>query len=293
MIRSGTIEITPEIHALIARVDEFRRAWRAMGELPAQKRLSLRRAAMVESVGSSMRIEGNPITDPAVEQVLSRLSMNPEGSFSPKDEQQAAGYAQLMEKIFSSWRDIPFTASHIRQMHRDLFAYSEEDTWHRGHYKTLPSGSDTTASGDTGTTRTATGFQGAISLEAPRLVVQLMGWLKDEQAARRLHSLIIIALWVVMFLKIHPFQEGNGPLSRILTTLLLLQSDYAYVEYSSLESVIEQNKEAYHLALRQTQETIETDLPNWQPWLVFFLRSLAQQVTRLEQKIEPSAGVRD
>ena len=298
MIRSGTIEITPEIHALIARVDEFRRAWRAMGELPPQKRLSLRRAAMVESVGSSMRIEGNAITDPAVEQVLSRLSISPEGSFSTKDEQEAAGYAQLMEKIFSSWRDIPFTASPIRQMHRDLFAFSEKDAWHRGHYKTLPSSSDTAVNGDartnTGTgTGTGTGFQGTISLETPRLVSELMGWLKDEQAARRLHSLIIIALWVVMFLKIHPFQDGNGSLSRILTTLLLLQSDYAYVEYSSLESVIEQNKEAYHLALRQTQETIETDSPNWQPWLVFFLRSLAQQVTRLEQKIGPSTELRD
>jgi Fic family protein len=300
MIRSGTIEITPEIHALIARVDEFRRGWRAMGELPAQKRLSLRRAAMVESVGSSMRIEGSAITDPAVEQVLSRLSANPEGSFSTKDEQEAAGYAQLMEKIFSSWRDIPFTVSHIRQMHRDLFAYSEKDAWHRGHYKTLPSSSETAANGDTRTnpgtgagTGTGTGFQGTSSLEAPRLVSELMGWLKDEQAARRLHSLIIIALWVVMFLKMYPFQDGNGPLSRVLTTLLLLQSDYAYVEYSSLETVIEQNKKAYHLALRQTQETIESDSPNWQPWLIFFLRSVAQQVTRLEQNIEPSAELRD
>ena len=124
-----------------------------MGELPPQKRLSLRRTAMVESIGSSMRIEGSAITDPAVEQVLSRLSMSPEGSFSTKDEQQAAGYAQLMEKIFSSWRDIPFTASPIRQMHRDLFAFSEKDAWHRGHYKTLPSSSDTAVNGDARTIR--------------------------------------------------------------------------------------------------------------------------------------------
>jgi Fic family protein len=91
---------------------------------------------------------------------------------------------------------------------------------------------------------------------------------------------------VVVFLEIHPFQDGNGRLSRALTTLLLLQAGYAYVPYSSLESVIEQNKEAYYLALRQTQGTIRTDTPNWQPWLVFFLRSLAEQVRRLEKKVE-------
>ena len=81
-------------------------------------------------------------------------------------------------------------------------------------------------------------------------------------------------------------QDGNGRLSRVLTTLLLLQSGYAYVPYSSLESVIEQNKEAYYLALRQTQVTIRTDVPDWQPWLSFFLTSLAEQVKRLARKVE-------
>jgi len=100
------------------------------------------------------------------------------------------------------------------------------------------------------------------------------------------YPLLIIAIFVVVFLEIHPFQDGNGRLSRVLTTLLLLPAGYAYVPYSSLESVIELNKEAYYLALRQTQGTIRTESPNWQPWLVFFLRSLAEQVRRLEKKVE-------
>jgi Fic family protein len=97
---------------------------------------------------------------------------------------------------------------------------------------------------------------------------------------------LIIAVFVVVFLEIHPFQDGNGRLSRVLTTLLLLQAGYAYVPYSSLESVIEANKEAYYLGLRQTQGTIRSASPDWQPWLVFFLRSLAEQVRRLETKVE-------
>jgi len=114
----------------------------------------------------------------------------------------------------------------------------------------------------------------------------LTSWVNDEREKGHLHPLLIIALFVVVFLEIHPFQDGNGRLSRVLTTLLLMQAGYAYVPYSSLESVIELNKEAYYLALRQTQGSIRTDAPDWQPWLVFFLRSLAEQVRRLEKKVE-------
>jgi len=98
--------------------------------------------------------------------------------------------------------------------------------------------------------------------------------------------LLITAIFVVVFLEIHPFQDGNGRLSRILTTLLLLKAGYAYVPYSSLESVIEQNKEEYYRALRQTQTTIRTETPDWQPWLLFFLRALEQQMRRLAAKVE-------
>ena len=117
-------------------------------------------------------------------------------------------------------------------------------------------------------------------------MAELTLWVNDERKKEHLHPLLIIAIFVVVFLEIHPFQDGNGRLSRVLTTLLLLQTGYAYVPYSSLESVIELNKEAYYLALRQTQGSIRTESPNWQPWLVFFLRSLAKQVERLKKKVE-------
>jgi Fic family protein len=129
-------------------------------------------------------------------------------------------------------------------------------------------------------------FETATPFDTPRLMAELVGWVNDERSKAQLHPLLTIALVVVVFLEIHPFQDGNGRLSRVLTTLLLLQAGYAYVPYSSLESVIELNKEAYYLALRQTQGSIRADAPNWQPWLVFFLRSLAEQVRRLEKKVE-------
>lgn len=115
---------------------------------------------------------------------------------------------------------------------------------------------------------------------------ELVQWTHERQERGDLHPLLVVAIFVVVFLEIHPFQDGNGRLSRVLTTLLLLQGGYAYVPYSSLESVIEQSKEAYYLTLRQTQGTIRTDTPDWQPWVVFFLRALQQQKARLEAKIK-------
>ena len=121
-------------------------------------------------------------------------------------------------------------------------------------------------------------------------MTELVTWFNEECASGRLHPLLLIGIWVVVFLEIHPLQDGNGRLSRVLTTLLLLQAGYAYVPYSSLESVVEQNKDAYYRALRQTQGTIRTDAPDWQPWLMFFLHALAEQVRRLERKIEREGG---
>jgi Fic family protein len=250
-----------------------------MGTLAPDRLSALRRVATIESIGSSTRIEGSKLSDREVERLLSNLEVK---SFASRDEQEVAGYAELMDLVFSSWRDIPFTENHIKQLHQILLRYSEKDEWHRGHYKT---NSNNVAAFDEHGTQIGIVFQTASPFETPRLMGELVRWVDQERETARLHSLLIIALFTVVFLEIHPFQDGNGRLSRVLTTLLLLQADYDYVPYSSLDSVVEHSKEAYYLALRQTQGTIRTQSPNWQPWLVFFLRSLAEQVRRLEKKV--------
>ena len=280
MLRTETLRITPEILSLIARIDEFKGAWRALGTLAPDRLSALRRVATIESIGSSTRIEGSKLSDREVERLLSNLEIK---SFATRDEQEVAGYAELMDLVFSSWQDIPFTENHIKQLHQILLRYSEKDTWHRGNYKTH---ANSVAAFDKTGAPIGIVFQTATPFDTPRLMTELVAWVHQERETARLHPLLIIALCIVVFLEIHPFQDGNGRLSRVLTTLLLLQAGYAYVPYSSLESVVEQSKEAYYLALRQTQGTIRTESPNWQPWLVFFLRSLAEQVRRLENKVE-------
>lgn len=280
MLRTDTLQITLEILSLIARIDEFKGAWRALGTLAPDRLSALRRVATIESIGSSTRIEGSKLSDREVEKLLSNLETK---SFETRDEQEVAGYAELMDLVFSSWQDIPFNENHIKQLHLILLRHSEKDEWHRGQYKT---NTNSVAAFDENGTQIGIVFETATPFDTPRLMTELVSWVAQERDKAALHPLLIISVFVVVFLEIHPFQDGNGRLSRVLTTLLLIQAGYAYVPYSSLESVIEANKETYYLSLRQTQGTIRTDSPNWQPWLVFFLRSLAEQVRRLEKKVE-------
>jgi Fic family protein len=280
MIRSDTLQITPEILILIARIEEFKGAWRALGTLAPDRLSALRRVATIESIGSSTRIEGCKLSDREVERLLSTLQIK---SFATRDEQEVAGYADLMDLVFNSWQDIPLTENHIKQLHQILLQYSERDDWHRGNYKT---NSNSVAAFDEEGQQIGIVFETATPFDTPRLMTELAEWTRQEIEKGQLHRLLIIAVFVVVFLEIHPFQDGNGRLSRALTTLMLLQAGYVYVPYSSLESVVEHNKEAYYLALRQTQGSIRADAPNWQPWLMFFLRALFEQVKRLERKVE-------
>ncbi|MBU6224876.1 MAG: Fic family protein [Burkholderiales bacterium] len=280
MLRTDTLQITPEVLKLITRIDEFKGAWRAQGTLAPDRLSALRRVATIESIGSSTRIEGSKLSDREVERLLSNLAIQ---TFETRDEQEVAGYAELMDLVFSSWEDIPFNENHIKQLHQILLRHSEKDARHRGQYKT---NSNSVAAFDENGMQIGIVFDTAAPFDTPRLMKELIGWVNQERESAQLHPLLVISVFTVVFLEIHPFQDGNGRLSRVLTTLLLLQTGYAYVPYSSLESVIELNKETYYLALRQTQGTIRTVDPNWQPWLVFFLRSLAEQVRRLEKKVE-------
>jgi Fic family protein len=280
MIQTDSLQITPEILRLIAEIDEFKGAWRAFGTLAPERLSALRRVATIESIGSSTRIEGSKLSDREVEKLLSNLEVK---SFDTRDAQEVAGYAETMELIFQSWKEIALTENHVKQLHRDLLKYSEKDAYHRGEYKTL---SNSVAAFDETGKEIGIVFETATPFDTPRLMTEALDWVREGMETRQLHPLLVTAIFIVVFLEIHPFQDGNGRLSRILTTLLLLRAGYAYVPYSSLESVIEHSKEGYYLALRQTQETIRTDAPNWQPWVLFFLRALQQQMKQLARKVE-------
>src|ERR1700744_2852963 len=178
MIRTGTLQITPEILNLIAGIDEFKGAWQALGTLAPERLSALRRVATIESIGSSTRIEGNKLSDREVERLLSNLEIK---SFRTRDEQEVAGYAETMELIFQSWEEITLTENHIKQLHRDLLKYSEKDAHHRGTYKTQP---NNVAAFDEAGKQVGIVFETASSFYTPRRMSELIAWTSGAYATR-------------------------------------------------------------------------------------------------------------
>jgi Fic family protein len=279
-MRMESLKISPEILSLIAEIDEFKGAWRALGQLAPERLSMLKKVATIESIGSSTRIEGSRLTDPEVEALLSNLEIR---KFETRDEQEVAGYSAVMNLVFQSYADIPLSENHIRQLHSVLLQHSAKDDWHRGDYKKSPNHVEAF---DAQGKSLGVVFETASPFETPIRMRDLVEWAGQAFAEKNLHPLLVTAMVIVEFLAIHPFQDGNGRLSRVLTTYILLKEGYHYVPYSSLEAVIEQNKESYYLALRQTQATLKNEHPDWQPWVLFLLRALHQQKKRLEVKVQ-------
>jgi len=233
MIHDGTIIIDSQLLKLIAELDEFKGRWEALGRLSPEKLSSLRRVSTIESVGSSTRIEGARLSDHAVETLLANLQMH---SFRSRDEEEAAGYAEAMNTVLESYEDIPFTENHIRQLHGILLRHSAKDSSHRGEYKKFP---NHVVAFDADGNSLGVIFETASPFDTPRRMAELMDWANAAFAEREPHPLLAIAAFVVHFLAIHPYQDGNGRLSRVLTTLMLLKHGYLYVPYSSLERIVE------------------------------------------------------
>ncbi len=280
MIKLDTITIDATVLNLIAELDEFKGRWEMLGRLAPDTLQSLRKVATIESVGSSTRIEGVRLSDHEVEALLANLDTN---SFRSRDEEEVAGYAEVMGTVFDSWEQIHLTENHVKQLLAMLLKYSGKDTSHRGEYKKLPNNVEAF---DAGGKSVGVIFETATPFDTPQLMADLIEATRRELASRELHPLLIVAAFTVHFLAIHPFQDGNGRLSRVLTTLLLLQAGYRYVPYSSMERIIEENKDGYYRTLRLSQKEIRTNAENLDAWVRFFLQTLKKQKDVLLRKVE-------
>lgn len=274
--------ITPDLLKLIAQIEEFKGRWKVTQSLSPERLQSLRHVATIESIGSSTRIEGAKLSDSEVEKLLQGLSAQ---SFTTRDEQEVAGYAQVMDIVFEHSSELPLTENYIKQLHRELLRHSSKDEYHRGEYKKFPNNVE--AFDDAGESLGVV-FETTSPFDTPREMQELVKWTRESLQDESLHPLIVIGVFVVSFLAIHPFQDGNGRLSRVLTSLLLLQAGYSYTPYASLESIVEKNKQSYYLALRRTQSSLRSEKHDWLPWLRFFLTALKRQKDHLESKLQAS-----
>lgn len=261
----------------IAQIDELKGQWIGGVKLGPQVLGRLKKSVLVTSTGASTRIEGAKLSDEDVEKLMRGIDIQ---RFSDRDKQEVQGYYELLNNVFDSWNRVRFTEGLIKHFHLEVLRYVEKDARHRGEYKKQENQVHMI---DEAGQSVGILFETTPAYLTPKEMQELVEWTQEVINNQSYHSLLIIANFLVQFLQIHPFQDGNGRISRILTNLLMLQAGYAYMPYASHEKIIEDNKPEYYLALRQSQKTFKTDQEIIVPWLEYFLDvSLHQSRIALE-----------
>ncbi|EFK95070.1 filamentation induced by cAMP protein Fic [sediment metagenome] len=253
------------------QIDELKGRWIGGANLNPQALGRLKRSVLVTSTGASTRIEGAQLSDEDVERLMRGLQMQ---TFADRDKQEVQGYYELLQNIFESWKQIPFTESTILHFHQELLKYVEKDERHRGKYKKEEN--KVYMVDDQGEPISVL-FDTTPAYLTPKEMQEAVEWTNNTREKELFHPLLIIGNFLVEFLNIHPFSDGNGRLSRVLTNLLMLKAGYPYVPYISHEKLIENNKAEYYVALRKSQKTIKTKNEDITPWLNFWLEIVLEQ----------------
>ncbi|MCY7351042.1 MAG: Fic family protein [Cytophagaceae bacterium] len=268
---------TQEIIRKVGRIDAFRGQWNAIERKNNRYLRELKRIATIESIGSSTRIEGAVLTNDEVEKLIRKVQIT---SFHSRDEQEVVGYFEALDLILDHASDIDLTEAYLGQLHGILLRHSDKDQRHRGHYKRLSN--QVVAHYPDGSQRVI--FQPTAPHLTGKEVQELLAWVRTQLEQQHLHPLVIIGTFVYEFLSIHPFQDGNGRLSRLLTTLLLLRTGYEFAQYVSFENVVESRKVEYFRVLMAGQQHRGTPQEVIGEWMLFFLDCLEMLVLRLEAK---------
>jgi len=264
---------------LIAAIDEYRGKWNIAEKRENRYLKELRKIATIESVGSSTRIEGAAMTDGEIKQLLKDVKIT---KFETRDEQEVIGYYEVLEFIFDNFPELKLSENHIKQLHQLLLKHSQKDERHRGGYKNLPN--EVVANYPTGEQKTI--FETTEPALVESEMFELVEWANLQWNEKTMHPLVVLAVFIYEFLSIHPFQDGNGRLSRLLTTLFLLKQGYGFVQYISFENHIEQHKKAYYDALMTAQRRRTAGEDIIDKWLLFFLESLKALTEKLDKKYD-------
>ena len=253
------------------QIEELKGRWIGGANLNPQALGRLKRSVLVTSTGASTRIEGAQLSDEDVERLMRGLQMQ---TFANRDKQEVQGYYELLQNVFESWQQIPFTESTIQHFHQELLKYVEKDERHRGKYKKEE---NKVYMVDEQGKPVSVLFDTTPAYLTPKEMQEAVEWVNDAFKKELFHPLLIVGNFLVEFLNIHPFSDGNGRLSRVLTNLLMLKAGYPYVPYISHEKLIENNKAEYYVALRKSQKTIKTKNEDITPWLNFWLEIVFEQ----------------
>jgi Fic family protein len=274
-----TGEIFQQIMKQLSVIDSFKGSWEAI-ELSNSKHLKeLRKIATIESIGSSTRIEGATLTDKEVEKLLKSVKIT---KLTTREQQEVVGYYEALEIILENFGEIPLTQSYLHQMHGILLKHSHKDQTHKGKFKNLSN--QVVANYPDGTQRTI--FRTTEPHLTSSEMEALLSWVNERFEKADMHPVMITAAFVYEFLSIHPYQDGNGRLSRLITTLLLMRQGYEFTQYVSFEHIIEERKSDYYRALMDGQKNRYKEEEKIDKWVLFFLDCLVTLIKRLEVKYE-------
>lgn len=262
---------------IISEIDRFDANWTAIERKEGQSLKELKSIATVQSVGASNRIEGNRMSDEEVDVLLQKIDLT---KLTDRDSQEVVGYFEVLDYITESYQNINLSESHLKSLHNSLMKYSAKDQWHKGNYKQHSNVVEASFPDRTKQIIFQTTEAGFATENAIRA---LLDWYNAET---EVHALIKIASFVYEFLSVHPFQDGNGRLSRLISTLLLLNKGYKWIQYVSFEHEIESRKNEYYKVLRSCQ----AQRPNEDVtvWIHFFLNCLSNIQTQLLTKLQQS-----
>ena len=272
--------IDPHIVALLAAIDEVKGQFKAGLRMTPQAITSLKKSVLITSAGASTRIEGAKLSDKQVEKVMRGLAVS---KFADRDSQEVQGYLETLQNVFDNYDALQLRESLILSLHKELLKYSTKDELQRGKYK-MKENTVGVLGLDGKVVRIM--FETTKAYLTPKEMQELVEWTAEALQENRFHPLLTIATFIVEFLKIHPFEDGNGRLSRVLTNLLLLRAGYSFVQYVSHEQLIEKRKDEYYIALRKSQETFKTNHETIAPWLNFFLSVVKEQATKALSYLE-------
>lgn len=263
---------------IISQIDRFDASWATIEKKEGQSLKQLKSIATIRSVGASTRIEGSKLSDKEVENLLNNIDIS---KIEDRDSQEVVGYFNVLDEISESYGNIKTNERDIKGLHNLLLKISKKDEWHRGDYKQHTNAVEATFPDGTRQVIFKTTEPGYPTEDAMRALIK---WHDQES---EVHPLIKIAAFVYDFVSIHPFQDGNGRLSRLLTTLLLMKSGYLWIQYVSFEHEIENNKKNYYRVLRSCQAQRPNE--DISEWIEFFLESLINVQRKLEQKLSQHA----
>jgi len=273
-VHAFNLNLNWDLLSLISNIDRFDATWNTIEKKEGQTLKQLKSIATVRSVGASTRIEGSKMSDKEVEFLLNNIDIT---KIEDRDSQEVVGYFDTLDLISESYKNIDISENSIKNLHNILMKHNKKDEWHKGDYKQHSNAVEATHPDGTKQIIFQTTDAGLPTQNAMR---ELINWYHEDKTT---HPLVKSAIFSYEFVSIHPFQDGNGRLSRILASLLLLKTGYKWIQYVSFEHEIENRKTEYYRVLRNCQSNRPNE--NVDEWIAFFFDSLKNIQKQLLEKL--------